>query len=87
LTTYPFLIIFSEIYAPNSTERAAALREEYLSMRSNYFGFPISDDYVFTTELVSKIISEIKVNRAADIDGLMSEYLIKAHPILLVIIV
>ena len=42
---------------------------------------------VFTTELVSKIISEIKVDRAADIDGLMSEYLIKAHPILLVIIV
>jgi len=34
---------FSEIYAPNSTQCAAALRDEYLSTRSNYFGFPISD--------------------------------------------
>jgi len=63
-----FANYFSEIYAPNSIERAAALREEYLSM-SNYFGFTMSDDHVFTTELVSKIISEIKVGRAVDIDG------------------
>jgi len=81
-----FANYFSEIYASNSIERAAALREEYLSMRSNYFGFPMSNDYVFTTELVSKIVSEIKVGRAADIDGLMGEHLIKAHPILPVIL-
>jgi len=41
----------------------------------------MSDDYVFTTELIAKIISEIKIGRAADIDGLMGEHLIKAHPI------
>jgi len=55
-------------------------------MRSNYFGFPVSDDYVFTTELVAKIISEIKVCRAADINGLMGEHMIKAHPILPVVV-
>jgi len=81
-----FANYFSELYAPNSIERAAALREEYLSMRSDYFGFPISDDYVFTTELVSKIISDIKVGRAADIDGLMGKHLIKAYRILPVIL-
>jgi len=69
-------------------ERAAALREEYIDIRSNYFGFPMSDDYVFTTEPVAicKIISEIKVDRAPDINGLMGEHLLKAHPILPVIL-
>ena len=81
-----FADYFSEIYAPNSTQRAATLFEEYLNARSNYFGFPMSDDYVFTTELVAKVISEIKVGRASDVDGLMGEHLIKAHPILPVIL-
>ena len=81
-----FANYFSQIYTPTSMERAAALREEYAEMRSNYFGFPMSDDYVFTTELVAKIISEIKVGRAPDIDGLMGEHLLKAHPILIVIL-
>ena len=67
-------------------ECAAALREEYVDMRNNYFGFPMSDDYVFTTELVAKIISEIKVGRAPDIDGLMGQHLLKACLILPVIL-
>jgi len=66
-------------------ERAAALREEYVDMRSNYFGFPMSDDCLHPTELVAKIISEIKVGRAPDIDDLMGKHLLKAHPILPVI--
>ena len=46
----------------------------------------MSDDYVFTTELVAKVISEFKVDQASDIDGLMGEHLIKAQPILPVIL-
>jgi len=48
--------------------------------------FTFTFTFTFTTELVAKIISEIKVGRAADIDGLMGEHLVKAHPILPVIL-
>ena len=46
----------------------------------------MASDYFFTTELLAKVISELKIGRAPDIDGFMGEHLIKAHPILPVII-
>jgi len=81
-----FAQYFSQIYTPNSSKRAAALRAEYTTLRTGYFGFPMTDDHLFTTELISKVINELKCGRAADIDGLMAEHLIKAHPILPVIL-
>jgi len=55
-------------------------------MRTDYFGFPMTDDRLFTTELISKVISELKCGRASDIDGLMAVHLIRAHPVLPVIL-
>jgi len=58
-------------------------------MRTDYCGFPMTDDRLFITELISKVISEIvyiKCGRAADIDGRMAEHLIRAHPVLPVIL-
>ena len=81
-----FAQYFSQIYTPNSSKRAAALRAEYNALRTGYFGFPMTDDHFFTTELISKVINELKCGRAADIDGLMAEHLIKAHPALPVIL-
>jgi len=37
----------------------------------------MTDDHLFTTELISKVISEIKCGRASDIDGLMAEHMIR----------
>ena len=53
---------------------------------TGYFGFPVTDHHFFTTELISKVINELKCGRAADIDGLMAEHLIKAHQVLPVIL-
>ena len=47
-----------------------ALREDYCNLRVNYTGFTVSDQLAFNTEIVSKIIHELKGGKAADIDGL-----------------
>ena len=77
---------FAETYSPNSINRAALLHEEYLSLRESYFGCPLEDYGTFDTELVSKIIYDLKCGKAPDINGLTAEHLIQANPILPVIL-
>ena len=42
-----FAQYFSQMYTPNSSKRAAALRAEYTALRTGYFGFPMTDDHFF----------------------------------------
>lgn len=81
-----FAKYFSDIYVPNSHQRAASLYDEYCERRRNYFGFPMPTDWEFDTELISNVITELKLGRASDLDGLTAEHLIRAHPILPVIL-
>ena len=55
-------------------------------MRENYCGFPLADDIYFDTEMVSKVIVELKCGKAADIAGLTAEHLHYSHPMLSVIL-
>jgi len=41
---------------------------------------------LYNTELISKVIDKLKCGRASDTDGLMAEHLMKAHPVLPVIL-
>jgi len=41
----------------------------------NYFGYPLGDYCTFDTELVSKIIFDLKCGKATDINGLTAEHL------------
>ena len=77
---------FSEIYTPNNDQRASSLHNEYISLCENYFGLPLPADSVFDTELVSKVISNLKCGRAPDTTGLTAEHLTRAHPILPVVL-
>ena len=54
-------------------------------MRATYCGLPITESYKFDTELVSRIITELKRGKA-DIDGLSVEHLQFCHPVLSVIL-
>jgi len=55
--------------------------------RQNYFGFPFAaDDIIFDTELVSKVIYDLKGGKAPDLAGLNAEHLQRAHPVLPVIL-
>jgi len=76
--TSNFARYFSEIYAPDNGQRASSLHNEYLSLRANYFGFPLSTEREFDTELVSKALLDLKCGKAPDINGLTtSEYRLK----------
>ena len=55
-------------------------------MRATYCGLPITESYKFDTELVSRIITELKRGKALDIDGLSAEHLQFCHPVLSVIL-
>ena len=58
---------------------------QFTKLREHYFGFP-SSDISFDTELVSKIILELKGGKAGDIEGLSNKHLLFSHPILPVIL-
>ena len=50
-------------------------------MRPKYVGLPYSDDHAFDVELVDKIITELKKNKAAGLDYWTAEHLQFSHPI------
>ena len=73
---------FKNSYSCNSTQRAAELHNEYTNMRSNYFGKPLTDHYLFDVELVSNTIFQLKRGKAAGPDGISAEHLVHSHPII-----
>jgi hypothetical protein len=75
-----FVKHFSAIYACNSTERAAELKSNYTNLRQNYCGLPLTDDYLFNTELVCSILVKLKCGKAAGLDKLSAEHLLYSHP-------
>ena len=70
----------------NNTHKAEVLKQSYLTLRATYCGLPITESYKFDTELVSRIITELKRGKALDIDGLSAEHLQFCHPVLSVIL-
>ena len=80
-----FAVFFNNCYSCNNVYQKESLENEYSKLRKKYFGFP-SSDISFDTELVSKVITELKRGKAADIEGLSNEHLIFSHPILPVIL-
>ena len=81
-----FAEYFSNIYVPNDSQRASSLFDEYSIERKDYFGYPLTPEKDIDTELVSKVVQNLKCGRAPDIDNLMAEHLQRAHPIISVIL-
>ena len=46
-----FATYFLQIYIPNSAQRASSLYNEFSQAKENYFGSPLTDDWLFDTEL------------------------------------
>ena len=57
-----------------------------MNIYQNYFGLPLPADTVFNTELASKVIFNFKCGKAPDTNGLTAEHLIRAHPIIPVVL-
>jgi len=77
---------FLQSYTCNNARRAMQLKEEYLAIRESYCGFPIVDNEYFNTEMVSRIIVDMKKGKAPDLDGLTAEHLQYSHPVLSVLL-
>ena len=81
-----FAAHFSEAYKPNNVDRAQALYDYYVHLRSTYNGFTLTEEHAINTELVSNIISRLHRGKAADIVGLTAEHLLNSHPSLPVVL-
>jgi len=46
----------------NNFDRMQALQDEYCKLNENYFGLPVSQNVVFDTELVSKVIADLPLS-------------------------
>ena len=77
---------FLQSYTCNNPRRAMQLKEEYHTVRENYCGRPIVDNEYFNTEMVSRIIVDMKRGKAPDLDGLTAEHLQYSHPVLSVLL-
>jgi len=73
---------FVQHFQHNNCDRMQALQYEYSKLSENHSGLPVSENIVFDTELVSKVIADLKTCKAADIAGLTSEHLLFSHPVI-----
>ena len=81
-----FACHFKKAFSCNDPRKADILREEFLLSRPNYNGVPLTEVYSIDTELVSKVVSDLKCGKAADIDSLSVEHLRFSHPCLPVVL-
>ena len=72
---------FAESCSPNCDLRKARLKTDYEAMKTKYVGLPYPDDHASDVDLMDKIITELKKNKAAGLDYLTAEHLHFSHPI------
>ena len=84
--TDKFAAHFRATITCNNPNKAELLKQSYLASRRNYCGLPVMESHKIDTELVSRIITNLKRGKAMDIDGLTAEHLQFCHPVLPVIL-
>jgi len=77
-----FFCHFKKASSCNNPLKAYILRKEFLLSRANYSGVPLTQAYSIDAELASKVITNLKCGKAADIDSLSAEHLCFCHPCL-----
>ena len=56
------------------------LKSDFLELRRNYVGTPLTDVYRFDVELIAGVISQLKRGKAAGLDNIMAEHLQYSYP-------
>jgi len=77
---------FEKICTPFSSARNDELKAKFDDRKYMYCGSYISDDCMFTTELISSILSKMKNGKAPGLDDISCEHLKYCHPIISMII-
>lgn len=71
---------FGSICKPNSQAYNELKCDEFNSKFDHYFGDFLNLDDLFSVELISTVICELKTGRAPGLDGLTTEHLLYCHP-------
>ena len=71
LTQHALLVIADSSF---HEQQADNLRVEYERLRGSYRGHPVIDNDLFDTEVICRIISNMKRGKASGIDGLSVEH-------------
>jgi len=80
-----FISHFSKACSNNLAVGAARLKMKYEQMRASYCGQSISESFCFDAELVENVITSMKRDKAAGLDGITAEHLQYSHDILSVV--
>jgi len=81
-----FADLFYSSLCCNSHSQADNLRVEYERLRGSCCGHPVTDNDLFDTEVICRIISNMKRGKASGIDDLSVKHLLYSHPALPVVI-
>src|SRR5207244_2494003 len=77
-----FCCIFKEIIVPNSSEKHNALKTNFFTQFKDYSS-DVRSDFICDSSFIDSCIKKLKLGKAAGCDGLTTEHLVHAHPILI----
>jgi hypothetical protein len=74
-----FTKYFRETVVASNPLQAIKLENEINHMRESYYDSPFRDECLFGVELISTVISRLKLAKAAGLDSLRAENLMYCH--------
>jgi len=74
-----FMKHFSTVCADTNDTHLLAVKYEFLKLKGNYVGLPLTDEHLFDVELVDSIIAQLKRGKAAGLDNITAEHLQHSH--------
>jgi len=77
--------MFKTACSPNSAERHSSLKSQFERNFATY-DCGISNGFSVNVELVDRCINKLKRGKTAGLDGLTSEHLLYAHPVVVTLI-
>jgi exonuclease III len=77
---------FEAVCSPLTEIRNEELKSIFTERRSTYIGSPVNDSELFTVELITDLVTNMRNGKAAGLDELSCEHLKFSHPIVIVIL-
>ena len=72
---------FCDVCKPNSEATNSRLHKKFDQKFNNYMGDELKKDDFFSVEIISKIICQLKIGKAAGLDKIETEHLLYCHPL------
>ena len=77
---------FASVCSGNSASKAVMFKNSYNTEIDSYTGDNLSTKFLCSVELVDKVVSNLKLGKAAGLDGLTTEHVLYSHPIIITVL-